>query len=425
MFVPRVTRNFVDKKLLLLGATLLSVLLSWFAVSNYLSARPVAEENLRGLALSLTSAIENIAIHDPSLQNLNSFQTHEVAFLAIVDRKGVYRFHSNPDLVGTLTPGKVPLAVFRDGTTTDERVTLRTGENAFEFYAPLYLPAETVALRLTLHTYRADAVIRRARLNMVVLFGLLAAGWGLALALYRLARREERHILEMARRENMAQLGEMGALLAHEIRNPLAGIKGYAQVIEKKPLDERNSRFAGRIVVETQRLETLVSELLDYARSDRGTMSAVQLGEVICHAAELLQPEAESLRVKVICSCPEGLQVTGNRDRLGQLLLNLGSNAIHAMPDGGTLQITAEPSGDQVLLRVSDTGRGISAEDLPRIFEPFFTTKAKGTGLGLALCRKIAEEHGGSIEVRSAAGEGTSVSLLLPSRQNIGSRSQA
>ena len=407
------------RRLLLLGAILFSAVLTWFAVSNYSSSRPIAEENLRGLALSLTTAIENIAVHDPSLHNLVAFQTHEIAFFAIVDRNGVYRFHSNPDLIGKPGQGAIPLATIREGVTTDERITLRTGENAFQFDAPLYLPGETLALRLTLHTYRADAVIRRARLNMMVLFALLAGGWVLALALYRLTRREEQHVLEMARRESLAQLGEMGAMLAHEIRNPLAGIKGYAQVIEKKPMEERNSRFAGRIVVETPRLEALVSDLLDYARSG-GEAAAVNLGEVLCHAAELLQPDAEKSQVKITCECAVGLQAMGNRDRLGQVLLNLGKNAIQAMPEGGTLLMTAEASGKQVIVKVIDNGRGINQEELPKIFEPFFTTKAKGTGLGLALCRKIVEEHGGSIEVQSATGAGTAVSITLsrhPSHQ--------
>lgn len=401
------------RKTLLLGAVLLSAVLTWFAVSNYSSARPIAEENLRGLALSLTTAIENIAVHDPSLQNLVPFQTHDIAFFAIVDRKGSYRFHSNPDLVGRSAKGPIPLSTLQNGMTTDERITLLTGEHAFEFNAPLYLPGETLALRLTLHTYRADAVVRRARLNMMVLFGLLAGGWVLALALYRLTRREEQHVLEMARRESLAKLGEMGAMLAHEIRNPLAGIKGYAQVIEKKPMEERNSRFAGRIVVETQRLESLVSDLLDYARSDREKMATVDLGEVICHAAELLRPESEKLHIKITCECPEGLRVTGDQDRLGQVLLNLSKNAIQAMPESGFLRITAEAFDKHAVIKVVDNGHGISREEMSRIFEPFFTTRAKGTGLGLALCRKIIEEHGGSIEVQSAVGAGSTVSITL------------
>ena len=114
----------------------------------------------------------------------------------------------------------------------------------------------------------------------------------------------------MARRESLAQLGEMGAMLAHEIRNPLAGIKGYAQVIEKKPQDERNGGFAQRIVSETLRLETLVNELLSYAKSDRESMAMLNLTAVISHAAALLRPEAEQLQIKIICECPENILIT-------------------------------------------------------------------------------------------------------------------
>lgn len=410
------------RKILLLGGVLLSAALSWFAVSNYRSASPIAEENLRGLALSFCAAIANIALHDPTLNSLSTFQAHDVAFFALVDRKGQYRFHTNPDLIGKQLQGTVPPATF-DGARSDERITLRTGENAFEFNAPVYLPGETLALRLTLHTHRADAVIRRARLNMTVLFVLLAAAWTLALALYRFTRREARHKLEMARREGLAQLGEMGATLAHEIRNPLAGIKGYAQLIQKRPQDERNGGFAQRIVAEAHRMEGLVSELLAYARNTRDSMATVELGGVISHVADLLRHEAETHHIQVSFECPEGLQVTGNSDSLGQVLLNLGKNALQAMPDGGSLRIRAAGSGNSVKIEVSDTGIGISPEQMPRIFEPFFTTKAKGTGLGLALCRKIVEEHGGSIGVESSVGEGTVVSMTLPRRGNPEGRS--
>ena len=294
---------------------------------------------------------------------------------------------------------------------------LGTGEKAYEFLTPLHLPDTTMILRLTLHTYRADAVIRKSELNMTILLSLLLVGWIMAASIYRFAVREEIHTLEMARQENMAHLGEMGAMLAHEIRNPLAGIKGYAQIIEKKPQDERNSGFARRIVAETQRLEALVSDLLAYARSDQESMATVDLGEVVVHAAALLRHEAEQLHISIISECPEGMLINGNRDRLGQALLNLGKNAIQAMPDGGTLRITAAMVGKQVILNVNDTGQGISQEEMPRIFEPFFTTKAKGTGLGLALCKKVVEEHGGSIEVQSVVGHGTTVSVSIPRSQ--------
>jgi len=411
------------RKTLLIGGILLSAALIWFAVSNYQSARPIAEENLHGLALSLTAAIENISLHDPTMRNLSTFQTHDIAFFALIDKKGVYRFHTNPDLIGTPFQRPIPLAAAQDAAAFNQRITLRTGENVYEFNAPIYLPGETLTLQLMLHTYRADTVIRRARLNMMVLFALLVAGWMLALVLYRFTRREEQHHMEMARQESLAQLGEMGAMLAHEIRNPLAGIKGYAQVIEKKPLDERNGGFAHRIVTEILRLEALVSDLLAYARTDKNSMTTVDICEVIAKTASLLSYEAEQLKIKIIRKCPEGTLITGNMDRVGQALLNLGKNSIQAMPEGGTLLITAGVTGKRLIIQVCDDGDGISQEEMRRIFEPFYTTKARGTGLGLALCKRIAEEHDGEITVQSVIGEGTSVSISIPIRQNTVSRS--
>jgi two-component system, NtrC family, sensor histidine kinase HydH len=413
------------KKILLLGGILISAVLTWFTVSNYLSARPIAEENLHGLALSLTSAIENIALHDPSLQSLETFQSHDIAFFALVDRKGLYRFHTNTDLMGTPVQGALPSKEVLEGTTSEVRVTLRTGESAFEFNAPLYLPKEMLALQLTLHTYRADTVIRRARFTMMVLFGLLAAGWVLALVLYRFTRREEQHQLEMTRRESLAHLGEMGAMLAHEIRNPLAGIKGFAQIIEKKPQDARNGDFAQRIVSEVLRLETLVNELLSYAKSDRESMATVHLADVVSHVTALIRAEAEQHQVKIISECRENLQCIGNQDRLTQVLLNVVNNAVQAMPGGGTVLITAYTDSKNVMLIVNDTGQGIGEQDLSRVFEPFFTTRARGTGLGLALCKKIVEEHGGEIRMQSVVGEGTSVAISIPitPRRNNKSRS--
>ena len=255
------------KRILLFTGVGLSLILIWFAIGNYRASRPIAEENLRGLALTLASAIENIAVRDSSLKSLAEFHPPDIAFFAMINRDGIYRFHSNSDLIGTPAENSTVKGVFASKSISEKRVTLGTGEIVYEFYTPLYVPEETVVLQLDLHTYRADAVVRRAKYSMVTLMALLTVGWVLGVILYRFAVREEAHQLEMAQRERLAQLGEMGAMLAHEIRNPLAGIKGYAQVIEKKPEESRNAGFAQRIVAEVLRLEDLVNDLLAYAGS--------------------------------------------------------------------------------------------------------------------------------------------------------------
>lgn len=402
------------KKTLLLCGLGITLLLLWFAISNYRAAFPIAEENLRGLALSITAAVENVAAHDPSLHLLDTLQPKDLAFLAIVDKSGIYRFHTNADLIGSRESDSRSRAVLRNGEAVERRVTLGTGEKAYEFISPLHIAGTPLILRLTLHTYRADAVIRQAELNMFMLLSLLLAGWVLSALIYRYAVREEMHHQAMARQETLARLGEMGAMLAHEIRNPLGGIKGFAQVIEKRPTDERNRGFAQRIVAETLRLETLVNNLLAYSRTDRLTPTVLRLDELIAHMVSLIRPEAEEQRIGISSDCPAGLQIRGDRDRLGQVLLNLAKNAIQAMPEGGNLHLAATTSAMGVTIAVSDSGQGIDADIADRIFEPFFTTRSKGTGLGLALCKKIVEEHSGTIEVKSVTGQGTTISVTLP-----------
>lgn len=402
------------KRFFLLSGMGISLLLVWFAISNYRASRTLAEESLHGLAHSLTAAIEGIGARDPSLRSLAGFHPPDIAYFALVDRTGIYRFHTNTDLVGTPADAGRFVAVLRSKSMSESRVTLGTGETAYEFCSPLYLPGETLALCLTLHTYRADGVVRRAEFNMAALFALLVVGWILLAVLYRFSLRAERHKFEMERRERMAQLGEMGAMLAHEIRNPLSGIKGYAQLIGKKPQEARNAGFAQGIVKETLRLETLVNELLAYAGSDSSLPTLVDLHDVIFGAVPLIRHEAEEQRVTVVAECPEGVRVSGNRDKLGQVLLNLMKNALQAMPDGGLLRIRGELSGKDATITVSDSGHGIAPADMGRVFEPFFTTKARGTGLGLPLCKKIIEEHKGKIAVTSKPGKGTTVSIALP-----------
>ena len=401
------------KKATLIIGIFVTCSLLWFAVYDYRQAVPIAEENLRGTALSLASAIENLATHDPTLAALADFRPGDIAFFALVDRRGIYRFHSNPDLVGA-SMNRAPSREMQAPARSEERVALGTGELAYQVVAPVNLPRETLSLHLTLHTYRADAVVRRANLNVTVLLGLVVAGWILSLGLYRYARREELHQVELARKESLAKLGEMGAVLAHEIRNPLAGIKGFAQVIAGKPQEPRNSVFAKSIVTEAVRLENLVSELLAYASSDALSRTPLDLSELLDHTVSLLAPEAAALKVAVAKKSPANLPLTGNRDRLEQVLLNLGRNALQAMPSGGVLELAAAPAGKDAVVTVKDSGQGISAQDLPMVFEPFFTTKARGTGLGLALCKKIVEEHGGGISLESRLGRGTTVTVTLP-----------
>lgn len=414
MRLTLLSKTATAKLLVLAAGVALSTVLAWFAVANYYSARPVAEENLRGVALSIAEAVETLALKDPTLHSLAGFHPANVAYFALIDHRGIYRYHTNSDLIGTPAEDGGDLALPESRLPLERRVTLHTGERAYEFLFPLRLPGEGLLLQLVLHTYRADEVIRRARFTLGLLLTLLVAAWVLVGMILRLMARSDRYRQEMTRRESLARLGELGATLAHEIRNPLAGIKGFAQWIERKPTDERNRGYAERIVVEVRRLETLVGDLLSYARSEPYPMAPVALAELIAGLLPAIAGEAEAAAVRTVVRCPAELHAMANADRLGQLLLNLCLNAIQAMQDGGVLEIAARrAAGRRIDISVTDSGSGIPAELRTRIFEPFFTTRARGTGLGLALCKKIAEEHGGNLTVAAAAGGGTVFTLTL------------
>ena len=235
-------------------------------------------------------------------------------------------------------------------------------------------------------------------------------------------------------RDRLAALGEMAAGLAHEIRNPLGAIKGAAQLLmtsDGKPAGSatETAEFLQIIVEEANRLNNVVTRFLDYARSERpGREGAdkVDLNHVVRKTQQLLLQEQHKnveLRVRLDDHLP---QVAGDPESLLQVFLNLGQNALQAMPDGGTLEILTTRRrrsrlgyGQFCEVRFRDTGIGIPRDRLKKLFIPFYTTKQKGTGLGLAISHRIINQHGGTIEVRSTIGQGSTFSVFLPAAEPI------
>lgn len=402
-------------KIVFLGGGLaISLLLAVFAVGNYRSAIPLAEGQLRGLALSLSSAIESMAVRDPSFAPLTAFRGRDIAYVCLIDADGVLLFHSNPQLIGTRVEDRRHAGIFRNAGVVEAKVLLGTGEEVYEFNSPLHLPDRTLALRLALHAYRAEAVVQRARLGVVVVFSLLAAAWVMVGLIYRYARREERHLREMARRERLAQMGEMGAVIAHEVRNPLSGIKGYAQFLQERLEVGENREFAGLVVAEAVRLEALVSDLLLYSRQEPRETALLDLTDVLARCRAIAAPDAERAGIVIDEQLDGPLVVRADGDRLQQLFLNLLVNGLQAMPEGGRLTVTARRKGKGAEVAIADTGPGIAGWDRERIFDPFYTTRARGSGLGLAICKKIVEEAGGAVVVTGEPGRGAIFTVTLP-----------
>lgn len=219
--------------------------------------------------------------------------------------------------------------------------------------------------------------------------------------------------------KRLAALGAMSAGLAHEIRNPLAGVKGAAQLLQGAPSLDDESRDMLRIIVEeTDRLNDVVSEFLDYARPFELKLERGSITPVVARTIALVRAQGLPASVTLVEHLASDLPETAlDPVRMGQVFLNLLQNALHAMPNGGTLTIQTRLGREQhIEVHVVDTGSGIAQAAMERLFVPFFTTKQDGTGLGLAICQRIVLAHGGEIVVRSTEGEGTSFVVRIPLR---------
>jgi two-component system NtrC family sensor kinase len=230
----------------------------------------------------------------------------------------------------------------------------------------------------------------------------------------------------VARAEKLAAVGRLAAGVVHEINNPLATIAACAESLEKRikegafsdsPDAEDLREYLGLIRDEAFRCKTITNGLLDFSRLRAGQRVPVDVTEVIKAAGRLVTLQERGDNIQIVVEAAAGLpRVSGDVGQLQQAVVALATNAIDAMPEGGTLTLTAICSNSRVLVQVRDTGIGIAPENMTKIFDPFFTTKdvGRGTGLGLAVCYGILSDHGGRLDVRSTVGAGTTFTITLP-----------
>ena len=225
------------------------------------------------------------------------------------------------------------------------------------------------------------------------------------------------------RSQRLAALGTMAAGVAHEIRNPLGGIRGSSQLLAREMGKNKKVKdFLDVILREVDRLDGTVEQLLGFARPTRAGMAPTSVEEIVDRALAILKPEIEKNRTRVLKNVPlEVSRINADASQLTQVFLNLFLNALQAMPDGGVLAIAVrEDAGfvrtdsPFVVVEINDTGHGMSPRVLEHLFMPFFTTRESGTGLGLAISHRIVEEHEGSIDVVSEEGKGTTCVVSFP-----------
>ena len=236
----------------------------------------------------------------------------------------------------------------------------------------------------------------------------------------------------LAQQEKLASYGHIAAGIAHEVKNPLGGIRGAAELLEARADDERAKKTAALIVREVDRISSLVDELMVFAKGEELNRDFTNLHRVLDAVLELLDVDPLSTNVQVERMYDPSIpELMADERRLTQLFLNLGRNALQALaPGGGSLTVRTRVSVDHrlpdtdgrllpaVVIEFVDDGPGISPEDIERLATPFFTTKAQGTGLGLAVARHWATQHGGTLDIQSTLGSGTTARVSLPLRQS-------
>jgi len=247
-----------------------------------------------------------------------------------------------------------------------------------------------------------------------------------AVVMLRDLSREKELEEERIRLERLALLGEMSAVMAHQIRNPLAGMAaGIQHLLGKFGVDDEIHEALERIQREGERVNSLIEDILLISRPPRLNLAPCDVSELLHGLAGQWQQKASAQGVEILAENAPGLpEVRGDRMRLEQAFSNLVANAMEAMPNGGRLRIAGggpvradllgERGVEYIEVVIEDDGIGIKKEDMDRIIDPFVTTKARGTGLGLPIAKRIIEEHKGELKIHSKEGEGTKVTVRLP-----------
>ena len=385
------------------------------------------QEALDSLATDLPTTVSLRSLSDVLLTRLHATGRIPFASLYLWDRTlDAFITDAHRGEVDTPPIAAVANGAFIDGFTTDSPVYQRAALALQRTQAN----ADRLALMEAMH---ADIVLPMRSRSGVVLgwLAMKAQAWSDGFSSEEVQRLREvltiagtvlaniRDFEKLEEQHRLAALGAMAAGLAHEIRNPLAGIKGAAQFLEAEAVQGDAADMLSIIVDETNRLDLVVRQFLDYARPDTLTLTSDHANALATHISALIRAQGLPPGVDLVEDLAPDLPACRlDRDRLTQVLLNLARNALQAMPGGGTLTLRTRQHSDAIIeLAVIDTGEGIAPGTVARLFDPFFTTKRSGTGLGLAICERIVRAHGGTIEVTSAPGRGSVFAVRLPVRK--------
>lgn len=228
----------------------------------------------------------------------------------------------------------------------------------------------------------------------------------------------KRQLIQSAK---LASIGELAACVAHEIRNPLAGISASSQILKRKcQREEDQTELINMILLEIESLEEVVTNFLNFASPTRSELKNCDINDLLEETIHMVMKQFSDQNVKVNKGYDKHRPVVVvDEKQIKNVFLNIFINALQAMPNGGNLVVTTKKSEDKVLVEIEDTGVGIARENINKIFEPFSSTKHQGTGLGLSIAQRIIEEHGGSISAESEEGSGATFTIEIPLNEKL------
>ncbi|MDZ4142846.1 MAG: sensor histidine kinase [Methylotenera sp.] len=237
----------------------------------------------------------------------------------------------------------------------------------------------------------------------------------LGVAFEKLLQDLEKSQSNLTRAAKLAVVGEMAAAMSHEVRTPLGILRSSADVLQREPqLSKEGHEVLGFIISETERLNKLVSTLIDAARPRLPVFAELNLTELVSRTIALLKTQAQAKNISIKFSQRQKILAYADSDQITQVLMNLLMNAIQILPQGGQVEISLDSQADKIVLSVADNGPGISSHNQSQIFEPFFTQRSGGVGLGLAVVRQIVQAHGGEISYQPSQANGAEFIVTLP-----------
>lgn len=331
-----------------------------------------------------------------------------VAFIALYDKNRTLLLHSNPDLIGQ----KIDKSLLLDEKRSSGFYKLKTGEEVYLYETYLNNKSQLLILRIALHVAPVMESLSHARKHVYLEFILSLFFFTIGIAGFLLLLRLETSLSKM---EELEKWQFITRILLHEIKNPLASIKGFTQYLQKKCEDKNFEKSLGLILKETLRIENLLKELSNYTFPKEPELKLIDLRKIIKEIVESFKFQYEGAEIEVKAE-EKIFEIKSDPEKLKSILSNLIDNALFASLEAGekTVEVILKEEKEHYIIEIKDKGKGIDKQILPHIFEPFFTTKSRGTGLGLAIVKKFCDELGIKISLESEKEKGTTVWLKIP-----------